>query len=234
MPTQKEIAGGLRTERQKLITYLEGLPEAAWDKATLCEGWKVRDVVSHLIGNAADIAAQNLEGAGSEEYNQRQVDERAGKSPAELLAEWAEAGPALEQGIEQMDDEFWKTPYLELGTVGEAVERLLEDIWVHAQDIRIPLGDGPVNGPGIAGVFNVWKFELPRRLPRLAPGVAGVEIRSGDLSRTVRVGEGSPVAIEGDPITLALIATGRYELDRANVEPAPPSGFADAVNIYGP
>src|SRR5690348_16280785 len=99
----------MKDERTRLVAYLESLPEAAWDKPTLCADWSVRDLVSHLIGNAADIVAQNLEGAGSPEYNQRQIDERTGRSPAELLSEWAEQGPAFEAAIEALDETFWNT-----------------------------------------------------------------------------------------------------------------------------
>src|SRR5712692_10397220 len=201
--TQKEIAAAMRDERERLVAYLESLPEAAWDKPTLCEGWSVRDMVAHLIGNATDIVAQNLDGAGSVEYNQRQIDERAGRSPAELLAEWAEQGPALEAGIEALDDDFWNAPYLELGTVGTALQRLVEDIWVHAQDIRITLGDKPITGPGLGATLDVVARELPLRAPRLSPEVGSVRISTNGTSREAEIGEGVAVEISGDPIAIA-------------------------------
>jgi len=239
--TQKEIAAAMRDERTRLVSYLEELPEAAWDKPTLCEGWSVRDLVSHLIGNAADIVAQRLDGAGSPEYNQRQVDERKDRSPAELLAEWAEAGPALEAGISSFDDDFWTTPYLELGTVGEALQRLVEDIWVHAQDIRIPLGDEPVTGPGLDAVLDCISRDLPSRCARSAPEVGSVRIATNGTVRDVAISpDGIGVAVEGDPIAIALAGTGRVDLATAqadgelSVTPSAPAGFADALNIYGP
>ena len=239
--TQQEIAAALRDERTRLVSYLESLPEAAWDKPTLCEGWTVRDLVSHLIGNAADMVALNVEGAGSPEYNQRQITERAGRSPAELLAEWAEQGPAFEATIEALDDTFWNTPYLEFGTVGEALQRFVEDIWVHAQDIRIPLGDGPVPGPGLDAVLDIIARDLPQRCARLAPDVASVRIRTDGSDRDVGVsGRGTSVEIGGDPVAIALAGTGRVPLETAvsdgevSVTPSAPAGFADALNIYGP
>src|SRR5205809_12738 len=166
--TQKELAAAMRDERERLVRYLESVPETAWDKPSLCEGWTVKDLVAHLVGNAADMVAQKFDGAGSPEYNQRQLDERAGHSAAELLAEWAEQGPAFEAGIEILDDNFWNTPYLEFGTVGEALQRLVEDIWVHGQDIRIPLGDSPTAGPGLDATLDCIARELPKRCARLA------------------------------------------------------------------
>ncbi len=238
--TQKEIASAMRDERTRLVSYLESIPDGAWDKQTLCEGWAVRDLVSHLIGNAVDITALNLDGAGSVEYNQRQIDERAGRSPAELLAEWAEAGPAFEATIEALDDEFWKSDYLEFGSVGQALQRLVEDIWVHAQDIRIPLGDAPSGGPGLDATLDVVARELPRRAPRFAPDVGSVRISTDGTTREASIGAGEAIEVNGDAIAIALVATGRADLDSAQsdgevfVTPSAPAGFADALNIYGP
>ncbi|HSX01327.1 MAG TPA: maleylpyruvate isomerase N-terminal domain-containing protein, partial [Candidatus Saccharimonas sp.] len=36
-------------ERRRLLEYLRVLPEEAWDKQSLCRGWKVRHVVAHVI-----------------------------------------------------------------------------------------------------------------------------------------------------------------------------------------
>jgi uncharacterized protein (TIGR03083 family) len=239
--TQQELAGAMRDERTRLVSYLESIPEAAWDKASLCEGWTVRDLVSHLIGNAADMVAQNFEGAGSPEYNQRQIDERAHRSPAELLAEWAEQGPAFEALIESLDDTFWNTPYLDFGTVGEALQRFVEDIWVHAQDIRIPLGDAPVPGPGLEATLDIIARELPKRCERLAPGVASVLIKTDGSMREITTGAaGAALEISGDPIAIAFVGTGRVALDstqedgEVSITPSAPAGFADALNIYGP
>lgn len=233
--TQAEIAAAMRDERTRLVSYLESLPEAAWDEPTLCEGWTVRDLVCHLIGNAADIVAQRLDGAGSPEYNQRQIDERAGRSPAELLAEWADAGPAFEAAIEALDDAFWIAPYLDFGTVGEALQRLVEDIWVHAQDIRIPRGDGPTSGPGLDATLDVIARELPARCARLAPGVGSVRITTDGAARDVRIADdGLDLEIDGDAIAVALAGAGRNHDGELSIRPSAPAGFTDALNLYGP
>jgi uncharacterized protein (TIGR03083 family) len=239
--TQQQIHDELRTERERLTAYLNDLPEAAWDKPSLCDGWRVRDVVAHLVGNAHDIAARNLEGAGSVEYNQRQIDERADRSPAELLAEWAEQGALFEEGVIALDDDFWNAPYPPFGTVGHALQRLVEDLWVHAQDVRLALGQSPEPGPGVHATLEVTARELAERAPRLAPDVGVVTLAAGDFKETVKLADsGAAVSVEGDPATLALVATGRISLDKAaadnkvKVTPSAPAGFADALNIYGP
>lgn len=241
---QQEIVDGLREERERIIGYLEGLEPAAWEKASLCEGWTVRDVAAHLAGNMADVVAGRLEGAGSEAYNQRQVDERADKSPAEILEEWKENGARFEAFAGQMTPEVWDMSLpgdaAAFGTIGYGIQRLLEDLWVHAHDIRTPLGQEIVPGPGIIAGLEVIANTLPERCAKRSPAVGTVTLATGAFSESVRAGDGNvDVRVEGDPATLVLVGTGRISLDsaaadgRLTVTPSAPEGFAAALNIYG-
>ena len=36
-------------ENAEFSTYLHSLPEADWERPSLCEGWRVRDVVGHIL-----------------------------------------------------------------------------------------------------------------------------------------------------------------------------------------
>jgi len=240
MVTQQRIADELRSERQRLTAYLDALPEAAWDKESLCEGWTVKDVMAHAIGIASDVANRRLDGVGSAEQNQRQVDERRDRTPRELLDEWNDQGKLLEDGILELDDEFWTAPYTENFNVGQALQRMVEDIWVHGHDIRIPLGDEPVGGPGHRSTLEVGAREWQVRLPRFAPDVGSLEVEAGDFTTSVPAPGGVAVKLTGDPITLALVSTGRIPLDQAigdgklSVSPSVPDGLSEAINIYGP
>jgi uncharacterized protein (TIGR03083 family) len=234
MITQKQVNEELKAERALLTAYLESLPDGAWDKESLCEGWRIKDVIAHVVGNAVDISSGNTTDAGSPEYNARQVAERKDRTPAELLTEWATAGPAFEDGLLALDEAFWTADYPPFGTVGEAVRRFVEDTWVHRQDIRIPLGDGvDPSGPGPRAVFAVALFEMATRIPEHAPGVRSVTIETEGFSETAKVADdGVDVVVSGDASTIALVATGRYDLDKVNVTPEAPAGFAKAFNIY--
>jgi uncharacterized protein (TIGR03083 family) len=232
--TKTQLHAELRAERALLTAYLEALPDGAWDKESLCEGWRVRDVVAHVVGNAADISSGNTAEAGSPGYNARQVAERKDRTPAELLEEWKVAGPAFEDGILALDEAFFDADYPPFGTVGEALRRFSEDTWIHRQDIRIPLGDGvDPQGPGVQAVFAVALFEAATRMPTHAPGVRSVTISTDDFNETATVApEGVDVVVSGDAATIALVATGRYGLDQVTVTPEVPTGFAKAFNIY--
>jgi uncharacterized protein (TIGR03083 family) len=241
---QQEIVDGLREERERIIGFLEGIDAGAWEKPSLCEGWTVREVAAHLAGNMADVVAGRLEGAGSEAYNQRQVDERAGKSTAEILEEWKQDGARFEAFAAQMTPEVWDTSLPGdisiFGTIGIGIHRLLEDLWVHAQDIRIPLGQQPEPGPGRDAALETIAQALPKRCPERAPSVGTVTLAAGPFVETVRAGEGTvDVRVEGDPTALVLAGTGRISLDEAaadgrlTVTPSMPEGLAEALNIYG-
>jgi uncharacterized protein (TIGR03083 family) len=238
MVTQERIAEELRFERERLTAYLEALPEGAWDKESLCEGWTVHDVMAHAIGIASDVANRRLDGVGSAEQNQRQVDERKDRSPKELLDEWNDQGAFLEQGIRDLDDEFWNAPYSPGFNVGQALQRMVEDIWVHAHDVRLPLGDEPIDGPGLQSTLEVATREWANRLPTHAPSVRSLEVQAGDFKASAPGAGDLTVKVTGEPITLALVSTGRIPLDKAiadgtlSVEPLT-DGLAGALNIYG-
>jgi len=42
----------IKAERATLVDALDKLPEADWDKPSLCTGWTVREVVAHMIATA--------------------------------------------------------------------------------------------------------------------------------------------------------------------------------------
>ena len=240
MVTKERIAEELKAEREALTTYLRELPEGAWDKQTLCPDWTVKQLMAHVVGIASDVANRRLDGVGTDEANQRQVDERVDRSPTEILDEWEKEGTLLERGILELDDEFWTAPYADNFNVGQALQRMVEDIWVHSQDIRIPLGEEPVAGPGLISTLEVGSRDLLNRLKTHAPSVGRVNISAGEFSSEVEGPGGEEVSITGDPITLALVSVGRVPLEDAirdgelTVTPNVPDGLAKAINIYGP
>jgi uncharacterized protein (TIGR03083 family) len=116
-----------RAERADLLELLTGLTPQQWDGPTLCTGWRVRDVVAHMI---------SYEGLGRRELigrfargrlhqgrvNDIGVAERRDAGPEELLA-------LLEQRLEPNGL-----------TTGFGCRVALLDAMIHQQDIRRPLG----------------------------------------------------------------------------------------------
>lgn len=237
---QADVIAGLREERETLAGYLAELPPESWNHPSLCEGWAVKDVVAHLVGNCADVLQQNFDGLGSPAYSQRQVDERASKTPAEILAEWSESGPACEAAYAAMPAELWTFDMGGvIGTVGRGVLRQLEDLWVHAQDIRIALGHDPSAGPGMLGAIELVVDELEPLLAKYAPEVGALHVELAGISHAVAGGGTGTVRIAGDPVAFVLVATGRWTLDAAQAEGrlSVDGDLPNAeriLNIYGP
>lgn len=107
-----------------LVTDLD--EEQAQRVVPACPAWTVRDVLAHLTGIAVDATKGELEGVGSPEWTQRQVDERAHLTLGELLAQWEEAGQQIDGALEY----FPKA----------AASLFVGDTVTHEHDIRLPLG----------------------------------------------------------------------------------------------
>ena len=92
-----------------------------------CPEWTVREVYAHVVGINADALAGRLDGVAEDWWTQRQVDERADRTLAEILDEWDEIGPG----------------FLAVLTPGTTPPELVLDAWTHEQDVR-----GAVHVPG--------------------------------------------------------------------------------------
>ena len=116
-----------QAEREEFATLLEGLSTEQWDSPTLCEKWRVRDVVAHVIGydplSRAELLRRMAKGlvirGGA---NAVGVAEYADKSAEELTALMRRY--AVPQGL----------------TSGFGGKIALTDGMIHQQDIRRPLG----------------------------------------------------------------------------------------------
>lgn len=102
--TASEAFDLLQTALDRLLALLENLEPADWAMPTACTLWNVRDMVAHQAGGYASgtgyremfrqYSARPHKGQLPEDaINALQLRERAGKSPAELIAELREVGP---------------------------------------------------------------------------------------------------------------------------------------------
>ena len=115
-------------EDADLSAYLHSLDEADWERPSLCEGWRVRDVVGHILyGNEQNLLTLPFRlakhGFSSDRSGKAYSIARAeGRSPAELVAAFDARDP-------------WA------GTCKVFPPKLvLLDRLVHHQDIRRALG----------------------------------------------------------------------------------------------
>jgi uncharacterized protein (TIGR03083 family) len=182
-----QVSDGLLAELDRFEQLIRPLNAEEWDTPSRCQGWTVGDVARHVVGSLADVAAGQLDGLGTPEVTEREVQERAGRSPAQLADECAEVRKATAGLLPLFDDEAWSAtaPGGYDGSLGDGVEALWYDTWLHADDIRAALGRPSEPGESLAGGVSHVAFELRKR--------------------------GHADAVVGDPFTWVLVATGRAD-----------------------
>ena len=213
-PRESTVAGAL-AEYAAFADLLHGLTAEQWEAPTRCDGWRVRDVAGHVLGGAADIIA----GAVGTRTAGEQARAHRGGTPAGTAAELREATGRVRKALEALNDEVWARPGPVAGSsVGEAVLMLWQDTYVHADDIRAALGLPSDRGPGLEATVRWLVLTLERR----GWGPARLVL---DGLGTWPVGSGGP-ELRCDPLTFALVATGRAEPARLG------TGVGPDVNVY--
>ncbi len=196
-----EVCDGLLYELGQFGFLIRSLTTAQWNTPSRCDGWTVGDVARHTVGSMADVVAGRLDGLGSPEVTAREVAERSGRSPAELGDECDEVIKSSAGILALFDDAAWNGagPGGYDGTLGDGVEALWFDAWMHADDIRSPLGLPSVVGPGLRGA-----------LSHIAPF-----IDKFGWEGTI------PTADEPNAFTFALVSTGRADASLIADNPPP-------------
>jgi uncharacterized protein (TIGR03083 family) len=176
-----------RAEREEFAALLEGLTPQQWECPTLCEGWRVRDVVAHVIGfdplsriQLVRRMAKGLVTRGG--ANAVGVAEYGAKSTEELTALMRRY--ALPQGV----------------TAGFGGRIALTDGMIHQQDIRRPLGT-----PRTIPAESVrTALEFTKYAPRLlgAMRARGVRLVATDLDWSH--GNGPEVRGSGEALLMAM------------------------------
>lgn len=212
--------GALYAESRARITALvrSCSPEQLAAPVPATPGWTVQDVVAHLAGATSDIAAGLIEGAGSDPWTAKQVADRKGRSIDELIAEWEQHAPGIEQLLDQIPQ------------VGNA----LADIVTHEQDIAAALGCESGRGSdSYDAALQLYLFGIDRVLRKRE--LPALEVRAGDQQWTL--GEGEPVAsVTVDAHELFRAVAGRRSPAqiRAWDWQGDPGPSAAALSVLGP
>lgn len=218
-----EVTTGLLEELERFKALIQSLSQAEWATPSRCTGWTVGDVAAHVVGGMADVAALRLEGLGTPEVTDRQVAERRGRAPAEIADELTATVKATADLLGAFDDAAWGMP--SPGgfdfTLGEGVEALWHDAWLHGEDIRSAVGRPSDRGEGmIASVSHIADV-----LTREGWGPAVLALDGLPEFSVSGGGNGSGGSrFTGDPLAFVLAATGRAD--------PRPLGLDESANIY--
>ena len=182
----------IAAQRGSLAAVLDTLPASGWDQATLCAGWRVREVVAHVTmpfrysGPRFVWELARSRGRFNEMADRVARRDAARMSPAELAS-------ALRSNIGHP----WRPP-------GGGFEGALAHDVIHGLDITVPLGLA----------LTVPEERLRRVLPVSAndktvmffgADLAGIQFRADDLDWTL--GAGTPLT--GTAADLLLAVCGR-------------------------
>jgi uncharacterized protein (TIGR03083 family) len=193
----EEIWRHTDAQRRDLADLLAGLSPDQWDHASVCPGWRVRDVAAHLtLAPATTVGSAALELVRARGSFNRMVFNtavRAGARPPEQLVRDLRAIAGLRR----------RAP-------GQSVREPLMDILVHGQDITLPLGIrwSMPRAAAVVSADRVWGLGFPFHARRR---LRGYRLRALDADWT----RGDGPVIEGPIDALLLLLTGRtVALDR--------------------
>lgn len=209
--------------RDRFIDLVRPLsPDEADRTVPLTPGWTIAQVLAHVCGLNADVAAGMREGLGTDERTAHQVTTRAERSVAEVCDEWLAHAPAMRAAI--AEDGFFGL-------------RLSADLVVHLHDVRHALGleiDRADQATVSGG--RTYASRTPDRLAE-ATGV-GLAIELDDGSRFAP-GPGGPtptVTVRTTAYDVLRSITGRRS--RREIEAldwsGDPSPILDHLCPYGP
>ncbi|MEV0030152.1 maleylpyruvate isomerase family mycothiol-dependent enzyme [Nocardia sp. NPDC050793] len=190
--TTEQIWRAVATERVTLVELLASLPEAAWDHASLCADWRVRDVVAHVILSARPNLGSIL------------VDLIRARGDLHRLIRDTAVRHAQRRTTRQLLAELRDSIDAQVAALGTTPTDRLMDVLVHGQDIAVPLGverEMPVAAARSA-LQRVWDMGSPFHAREK---LGGYRLVATDDEWAV--GDG-PV-IEGSLTALLLLTTGR-------------------------
>ncbi len=176
-PTLQPYADAWTHSVDAISELVQPLVEGEWNGRTLCPGWSVRDVLSHVIGMDCEMLGdprpihalpRDLYHVRSDHqrYMEMQVDVRRHHTGPEMTAE-------LEYTIirrnRQLRNESRDPATKVRGPLGleltleQAMRNRAFDIWVHEQDLRTALGKpGNLDSPGAYVVRDELLSVLPK------------------------------------------------------------------------
>jgi uncharacterized protein (TIGR03083 family) len=214
-PTGDQVAAVYAASADRTAAIVQAIDEAQLSTPVpSCPEWTVVEVLSHLVGGAADVVSGNTAGAPGPAWTQTQVEGRRGRQVSELLEEWA--------GVRE--------PILAVCRSG-AVPALAFDAMTHEQDIRGALGLERVpdresvslvaHGLAAGAVGRAAKAELP-------------PLRIADDSEW-SVGEPGGTTLTAPTFDLFRLLMGRRSASQAsamdwNADPAP---YLDLLSPFG-
>ena len=183
--TRDQIAG----EREELAELLGGLPAEAWDAPSLCEGWRVREVVAHMTMPYHSSTGRFLKGMIRARGDFNRMADRYARQDAERYT------PEEFTAMLRENARFpWKPPG------GGYAGALSHDV-IHGLDITVALGlDRRV--PRERLLIVLGGSDSPRSRKFFGTDLTGVRLQADDMDWSL--GSGRPLSAPAQDLLLVL------------------------------
>ncbi len=187
--TEQQIWTETAAERREFANFLDTLRDEQWNVDSLCEGWRVRDVVAHSVQACTDTIRRVMWGIAKTggrpmvyfEHSARKTGDKL--SPKQLTA-------SLRAVIDSQRTLPQITPAM-----------MLADVLIHQQDVRRPLG--------LARTIPATRLlcslstEVDNKFVSGDGGhLAGLKLRATDIDWTY--GDGPEVAGSGEALLMVI------------------------------
>lgn len=197
----RELVAG---ERRELAELLRELPADGWDRPTLCDGWRVREVVAHItMPYRYSTPRFLLELARSRGRFNPMADRLARQDTANL------SPTELVDSLAANVNHAWKPP-------GGGFEGALSHDVIHGLDMTVALGiDRRVPTERLQVVLAGLS---DKHLKYFGTDLTGIQLRADDLDWTF--GSGQPLSGHAQDLLLAVcgrtLPTGHLEGAQSN------------------
>lgn len=203
------VLAGLFASWEAIERQLAGQHAQGWQAGTSLPGWRVHDVVSHVIGTESmllgiptpeadcDVAALGHVNNDIGVLNECWVRYLAAETPEDMMARFGDVTAQRTTLLTTMTDEAWNAATLTPAgpdSYGRFMRIRTFDCWMHAQDIREAL-NLPATAADLGGadarqaldeIAASMGFVIGKR--GKAPDGARVELElTGGLTRSIRV-----------------------------------------------
>lgn len=247
--TAEEAYSLMKVQFERLLALLEKLTPDDWSHPTACTEWDVRAMVAHQAGSYASGSGYGemirqygvLPRPGKlpeDLVNERQVGERADRSPQDLIAELRRVGPLA------IENWAYRFRLAKLLTIPHPVAGMFSlrhlmwvihsrDTWMHRLDICRATGQpfeqtAEQDGRIVALVM----LDVARALQKKLGGRAIVFDLTGPAGGTWQVGEGEPAAaVRMDALDFNIFASGRFSYAEARAKAQLSGDLALGENI---
>lgn len=189
-----DLVSETRAERERLAGLFGDLTPEQWDAASLCDGWRVREVVAHMTMPFRTKPLKVMGGLVRARFSFNRYADRDARSAAATMSE-AELVGLLRRNT----DHPWQPPG------GGQAGALSHDV-IHGLDVTEPLG---LPSPPTERLALVLGSTRPRQLKYFGVDLGGTRLTASDSG--VSIGDG-PNVVEMTSKEMLLVVTGRRRL----------------------